>query len=356
VRAYIFVILLLLAIFAAIGGYLYQRFSAFANIDFSPPPVTIAASIAITDNWDTHLDTVGTIKAVHGVELTSETSGEITAIHFDSGQNVNTGQLLLVLNDEIEQASKQNQIASLDLAEILFKRDSQLIAQKSIPQTQFDRSRADLARAQAQLAETEARLSNKRIEAPFAGTMGIRRVNVGDYLAPGTLIATLQDVAELEIDFTLPAQQAPRLKPGQEVRAKVNAFPGRRFKATITAIDSRVDPGTRNILVRAKLSDAEGLVPGMFATLQVDLNRTEPVVTVPETALTYSLQGNTIYIIAATEDGGLTAEAKIVKVGAVRDGRISIISGVSAGERVATAGQNKLYRGVRILVDESIDL
>ena len=355
-KAYVFAIVLLLVIFGSVGGYLYQRFSAFASMDFTPPPVTIAASIAKLEAWDETLNAVGSIQAVRGVELTSETSGEITDIRFDSGDQVAAGQLLLVLNNMVEQASRENQIASLDLARILFERDQILIAQKSIPQTQYDRSRADLERARAQLAETEARLANKRIEAPFAGTMGIRRVDVGDYLAPGTVIATLQDHSELEIDFTVPARYTPRLRAGLSVAVRIDAYPGRTFSAVVTAIDSRVDPTTRNVLLRARLKEVAGLVPGMFAVLEVDLGEKQPVITIPETAMTYALQGNTVFVIEPTEDGQLTATAKVVRAGNVRDGRIAVVEGLEAGDQVVSVGQNKLYRGVRVVIDASVAL
>lgn len=355
-KAYVFVIVLLLAIFGSIGGYLYQRFSAFASMDFSPPPVTIAASTAQQEIWDETLSAVGTIQAVRGVELTSETSGEITEILFDSGDRVTAGQLLVVLNDEVEQASRQNQIASLDLAKILFERDRALIEQQSIPQTQYDRSRADLERARAQLSETQARLANKRIEAPFAGSMGIRRVDIGDYLSPGTVIATLQDHSELEIDFTVPARYAPKLKAGLSVAVRVDAFPDKSFSAVVSAVDARIDPNTRNVLLRAQLEEVDGLLPGMFAVLEVDLGERQQVVTIPETAMTYALQGNTVYVIEETEDGGLTAVASIVRAGKVRDGKVAVLEGINAGDRVVSVGQNKLYRGVRVLIDEEVML
>lgn len=355
-KAYLFVIGLLILIFGAIGGYLYQKFSALAAMDFSPPPVTIAASMAQRESWGERLNAVGTIQAVRGVELTSETSGEITQILFDSGDSVEAGQLLLVLNDEVEQASRQNQIASLDLAEILFDRDRALIEQKSIPQSQYDRSRADLERARAQLAETEARLANKRIEAPFSGTIGIRRVDPGDYVSPGTAIATLQDHSELEIDFTVPARYAPKLKAGLEIDVTVDAFPGRAFEASVVAVDSKIDPATRNILLRAKLENSGGLVPGMFATLEVDLGVRTDVVTIPETAMTYALQGNTVFVIEDTEDGDKTAVARVVQSGTVRNGKVSVLSGLEAGEQVVSVGQNKLFRGVRVLIDEAVTL
>lgn len=355
-RAYAVTIVLLLVIFGAIGGYLYQRFSALASMDFSPPPVTIAASIATPQEWKEVLNAVGTIQAVRGVELTSETSGEVTGLHFDSGDAVITGDILVVLNDEIEQAARRNQIASLELARILFERDNTLIKQKSIPQSQFDQSKADLQRARAQLAETEARLANKKIAAPFSGTMGIRNIDIGDYVSPGTVIANLQDHSELEIDFTVPARYAPRLSSGLDASVTVDAWPGKVFTAKITAIDSRIDPGTRNILLRAALGKSEGLLPGMFATLEIDLGETMQVITVPETAMTYALQGDTVYVIEETEDGGLTATARIVDTGTVRNGQVAISRGISAGDRIVSVGQNKLYRGVKIVIDESVNL
>jgi len=356
VKAYVAVIALLLVIFGSIGGYLYKRFSAFANMDFTPPPVTIAASIAVEETWDETLNAVGTIQAVRGVELTSETSGEITQILFDSGDGVTANQLLLVLNDEIEQASRANQKAGLELAQILFARDRALVEQKSIPQTQYDRSRADLERARAQLAETEARLANKNIQAPFGGTIGIRRVDVGDYLSPGTVIATLQDHTELEIDFTVPARYAPKLRPGLGVMVRVDAYPERVFKATVKAVDSRIDPNTRNVLLRAALEQADGLLPGMFAVLEVDLGDQQRVITIPETAMTYALQGNTVYVVEQIQDGELTATAKVVRAGKVRGGRVAVLAGINAGDRVVSVGQNKLYRGVRVVVDEKVTL
>lgn len=355
-KAYIVVVVLLLVIFGAIGGYLYQRFSAFASMDFSPPPVTIAASTASLESWDQVLNAIGTIRSVRGIELTSEGSGEIIDIRFESGATVEQGDVLVVLNDEVERASRQNQIATLELAEILFQRDKQLIEQKSIPQTQYDRSRADLERARAQLAETDARLSNKSIEAPFSGVIGIRQVDVGDYLSPGTVIATLQDHSQLEVDFTVPARHAAKLKAGLNVSARIDAFPDKVFDATVTAVDARIDPGTRNLLLRAEMAPSEGLLPGMFAVLELDLGDTLDVVTIPETAMTYALQGNTVYVLETRDDGSMTAVARVVKAGAVRDGKVAVLSGIEAGDQVVSVGQNKLYRGVSVLIDEAVVL
>ncbi len=355
-RGYLSVIAILLAIFGSIAVYLYIQFSAMQNADFTPPPVTIAAGVARQEARKSYLDAVGTIKAIRGIDLTSESNGEITALHFDSGDEVEAGQLLLVLNDEVEQASRLNQIASRKLAEVLFERDRRLMAQNSIAKSDYDRSRADLERARAQLAETEARLKNKRIHAPFGGLLGIRRVELGDYLSPGTIIATLQDRTALEIDFSVPARFSPQLRIGQQIEFSIKAFPDQTFDAKLAAIDARVDPGTRSLLVRARVVEPGGLIPGMFAGLRIDLGHDQSVVTVPETAVTYSLQGNVVFVLEPADGDELTAAARIVTVGGVRDGRTAVLDGLNAGERIVTAGQNKLYRGVRVLVDESVQL
>jgi membrane fusion protein (multidrug efflux system) len=355
VRAYVYAVLLLLAIFGGIAGYLYLRFSALANMDFTPPPITVAAAQAEGAQWSQYIDAVGTVAATRGVQLTSESSGEVTAINVESGQEVNKGQALVQLNNDVEQASRRNQTANLELAEILYERDAKLVEQKSIPQSQYDRSRADLQGARAQLSETEARIRNKRIDAPFSGTMGILQVDVGDYVSPGTLIASLQDLSELEIDFTVPSQAAPLLRPGLSMEVSVSAYPERRFQAHIVAIDTRIDPGTRNMLVRAKLDPDSELLPGMFAQLRIDQARNTQVVVVPETAVSYSLHGNVVYVVKPGTDGeGLTAESVAVKVGQVRDGQVAILEGVEVGTTVVVSGQNKLYRGASVIVDNRV--
>ena len=281
-KAYLYVMVLLAAIFGAIGAYLYQRFSTLAAMDFSPSPVTIAASTARLESRTSTLNAVGSITAVRGIELTSETSGEVTQIAFESGERVSKGQLLVVLNDEVEIAGRRSQVAGLELAEILFDRDSKLLEQKSISQSRYDQSRLDLERAHAQLAETEARLANKRIEAPFSGVTGIALIDVGDYVEPGDAIVNLQDHSELEINFTAPARQAPRLKAGLAVTVSVDTYLDREFTARVTAVDAKIDPATRNVLVQARLDEVAGLLPGMFATLEVNLDEQQMLVTIPE--------------------------------------------------------------------------
>ncbi len=353
-RAYLFVAILLLTILGSIGSYQYLRISRLASQDFTPPPVTVAADRARLESWTRYLEAIGTIKAARGVELTAETSGEITRINFRSGDRVELGQELVVLNDEVEQATRQSRVAGLHLARLLYDRDQALFERKSLSEASVDRSLAALAQAEAQLDEIDARLRNKRIVAPFTGTIGIRRVDVGDYLAPGTPIATLQDLGELEIDFALPAQHLHQVQPGQRIELAVAALPEQEFSATLQALDSRVDPDTMNLMARARIEGGDGLLPGMFATLKVVLGQSEDTVTVPETAITYSLQGSTIFVLTAADDQLLRALPRVVQTGEVRAGRAAILGGLAAGERVVTAGQNKLYRGARVRIDSTV--
>jgi len=352
-RAYLIVALFLLLIFGGIFGYRYKQSADRAGMAFTPPPITVAATMARTETWPSQLEAVGTIKATRGVELSAETSGEIIAIAVSSGAEVRARQLLLTLNDSVEQASRKRQEANLKLARLLYKRDASLVKQKSIPQSQYDRSQADLDSAIAQLAETEARLDNKRIVAPFAGTVGIIKVKVGDYIESGTPITSLQDLSELEIDFPVPARHFPQLRKGLSIAVHTAAFPDREFRATLQALDARVDAGTRNLLLRATMDDSDGLLPGMFARLIVDLDKPVTVVTVPETAVSYSLHGNTIYAVQES-DGELRVQPRVVQTGDTRGGRIAIIDGLNGGERVVSAGQNKLRRDARVIIDESV--
>ncbi len=350
-RAYLTVAALLLLIFGSIAGYLYNKFSALAAQDFSPPPVTIAATVARSETWPSELEAVGTLRAARGVNLASETSGEITAISVESGQQVEAGQLLLTLNDSVEQAARKRAEANLVLAQQLYERDARLIRQKSIPQSQYDRALADLDAATASLAEIEAQLDNKRIFAPFAGTLGIIRVKAGDYIESGTAITTLQDLSTLEVDFSVPERYFPKLRAGLPVSLRSSAS-DRVYAGRLTAIDAAVDTGTRNLALRATLDDSAGLLPGMFARITIDLQDPREVVTIPEIAVTYSLHGDTVWLV---EESGtdLVVDAQVVQTGQVRDGRIAVTAGLESGQRVVSVGQNKLHRGAKVVLEET---
>ena len=260
--------------------------------------------------------------------------------------NAVTSPLLITLNDKIEQASRESQIASLELARLLFERDQQLVKQKSIPQSQYDRSRADLDSATAQLAETEARLDNKRVVAPFSGTLGIIRAKLGDYIESGDSITTLQDLSELEIDFSVPARHAPRLKPGLAVTVTTTAFPGEVLAGTIDVIEPQLDPLTRNVNVVALVDNPDELMrPGMSATIEVVLQKRAEALTVPSDAV--FVEGGQAYVYVIKPDSLVTRAP--VTLGTRLAGVVEVTEGVREGDSVVKAGHQKLYEGAKVM-------
>lgn len=215
------------------------------------PPITVAAALAEQRQWQQRLPAVGSLKALQGVELSLEVEGIVKALYFDSGQTVKAGQLLLRLNDDQETALLGTAVADLGLAKVDFGRGRQLVGDSAISRGEYDRLNAQYQRNQAVVEQLKASKNKKSISAPFSGTLGIRQVDVGDYLAPGTVIATLQDTSGLYVDFNVPEQALPRLSLGQQVLVQVAAYPDQTFPARLSAINPKVDETTRNLLVRA---------------------------------------------------------------------------------------------------------
>ncbi|MDB5979665.1 MAG: mexA [Pseudomonas sp.] len=359
-----------LLVVLCLGGYkafaIYHQIQGFSA---PKPPVSVGVATAREHPWQSLLPAIGSLKALQGVDLSLEIAGTVKSIQFESGQKVKAGQLLLQLDSDVEKALLGTAEADLGLAKIEHGRGSQLVGDQAISKGDFDRMAAQLKKATATVAQLNAALDKKRILAPFSGTIGIRRVDVGDYLPSGTMIATLQDLSSLYVDFYVPEQALPKLAIGQIAQVKVAAFPTQTFDATISAINPKVEDTTRNVLVRATLPNPEGkLLPGMFANLQVLLPGQQTRVVVPESAITYTLYGNSVYVVVPkkTADGQpekdakgepqLTAERRFVETGERRDGLAVIVKGVQAGEQVVSAGQLKLNAGanVAISVDKTL--
>lgn len=370
-RRMLIMLAVVLLIVLILGGY--KGFSIYRQIQvFSAPkpPISVAAALASERSWQERLPAVGSLKALQGVELSLEIAGTVRALHFTSGQQVKAGQLLLQLDSGEETALLGTAQADLGLAKVDFARASQLVGIQAISRGEYDRLRAQLQRNQAVVDQLKASLAKKSINAPFSGTIGIRQVDIGDYLASGTVIATLQDLSSLYVDFNVAEQALPRLSLGQQVQVEVAAYPGQRFPATLSAINPKVEESTRNLLVRATLANPDGkLLPGMFASLQVLLPDPKPQVVVPESAVTYTLYGNSVYVVAPKkdEDGQplpdhqdhpqLMADRRTVETGERRDGLVVIHKGLKPGEQVVTAGQLKLTQGaaIRISPDKALE-
>ncbi|MBM7061651.1 efflux RND transporter periplasmic adaptor subunit [Pseudomonas sp. UL073] len=344
----------------------YKAFSIREQIkQFSAPqpPISVSAAIAEQRQWQERLPGIGTLKASQGVDLTVEVTGTVRDVLFRSGEHVAANQPLIQMDAAVEQASLESAEAELNLARVEFERGRSLISRQMISKSDFDRLASQLQQNSGRVAQLKALLGKKRILAPFAGTIGIRQVDVGDYLASGTIIATLQDLSLLYLDFFLPEQAVPKLQVGQRVQLGVAAFPGESFLGEIAAINPKVDENTRNVQVRATLPNpGEKLLPGMFANLNVLLPNSEARVVVPETAVTFSLYGNSIYVVEAekNDDGSakqddqgqprLVVQRVFVETGERRDGEVVVLKGLTAGQQVVTTGQLKLDNGAHVSI------
>ncbi|MGR9051468.1 MAG: efflux RND transporter periplasmic adaptor subunit [Gammaproteobacteria bacterium] len=328
-----------------------QMQKAMSNIQ-PPPPAVVAVTEVRQDEWLTTLPAVGNIVAVFGVDVTNEIAGLVKNIHFDSGQHVEKGQLLLELDTETDLSELDGLIAKRRLAEIEFERSNKLITGKFISVSDFDRNRALLDEADASVRTKRSVIAKKGIRAPFSGHLGIRRVDVGQYLMPGSAIVTLQRLAPIHVDFTVPERHLEALSAGQAIKVTVQAYHEKVFLGRVTAISPLLDRHTRSVKIRATLENSERqLRPGMFANVELLSEKPKPVLTLPDTAISYNPYGDFVFVVEKT-DQRLTVQSRQVETGVTRNGRVEIVKGLSRGERVVSAGQIKLRNGVQITIED----
>jgi len=325
----------------------------FANN--KPPPATVSVAEAKSEVVPNLMTAVGDLAAVHQVNVTPDVSGRVTDILFTAGASVKAGSPLVQLFDGPEQGDLANFKAQATGASLALDRAKQLAARQFGPQATVDAAQATFDQANAGIAKTEAIISQKLVRAPFDGELGVRHVEVGQYLTAGTQIVTLTDLSVLYANFTVPEKGSAALQVGQTVRIGVDAYPGRTFEGKITAIEPQIAADTRNIRVQATLNNPEHILkPGMFATITVVLPDKPPVITVPETAVDYTLYGDAVFLITEKkEDDGktsLTAVRTFVRAGKRVDGRAEILSGLKAGDRVVAVGQLKLQSGAAVTI------
>lgn len=354
------VVLVVLALGAYKGYTIYQQIQMFSA---PAPAISVSASTVAERPWQQRIPAIGTLRAFQGVDLTVEVSGIVQSVLFNSGEQVKQDQPLVQMSSDVETANLATAKADLDLARVEFARGKKLVAQQNLSKSEYDRLAAENAKASASVKQLEALLAKKRILAPFSGTIGIRQVDVGDFLSSGTYIATLQDISQLYLDFFLPEQDVPKIALGQTISFSVAAYPQQNFTATISAINPKVEDSTRNVQVRATLENPDNkLLPGMFANLQLLLPDNSAQKVIPETAITYTLYGNSVYVIAEKkdeqgnvvkeEDGQpqLVAQRRVVETGERRDGQVVILKGLQTGERVVTSGQLKLDNDAHVKI------
>ena len=340
-------------------------------ISKAPPPVqTVAVSEAATDQWTPRLPAIGTFRAVAGVDIAPQVAGVIRAINFESGQDVEKGALLVQIDDAIEQADLAANVAALKNAELSLERQRQLVTGGSTTKAQLDQAQAARDQGQAAVDRVKAQIGLKALTAPFAGRIGLRRADIGQYVSPGTGIASLQQLDPIYVDFPVPEQTIAELATGQVVEVSVDAWPDQPFMGKVISLDARVSAETRNLVVRAEVRNPEKVLrPGMFANVGVLAGDVRKVVTLPRTAVSYSLYGDAVFVLAPNPppagsaqaaptpgDQTFRAERRFVRTGEARGDRISILEGVKPGERVISEGQIKLAANALVRVDPNAGL
>jgi membrane fusion protein, multidrug efflux system len=358
-------LIMLIAVAVVFGGIFgFQAFKATMIKKFmaqmSSPPQTISTSKAGYEDWEQRIEAVGSLRAVKGADLSLEVAGVVDALSFNSGDDVEAGALLLKLRAEDDIAKLQSLEAQAELSQINYDRDQKQLKILAVSQATLDSDAANLKNAKAQVAQQQAMVDKKYLRAPFAGHLGIRAVDVGQFLAAGTTIVTLQALDPIFLDFFVPQQAVAQVRLDQQVSVMVDAFPKQTFAGKISAINPKVDAATRNVQVRATLQNADRrLLPGMYATVAITVGAPERRITLPQTAITYSPYGDSVYVV---DDKGADAAGKpqlvarqtFVTIGPTRGDQVAVLNGVKDGEQVVVAGQIKLHNGSTVMINNSI--
>ncbi|MDR2861543.1 MAG: efflux RND transporter periplasmic adaptor subunit [Syntrophobacterales bacterium] len=326
------------------------------------PPQTVSVAQAEIKEWQPQIDAVGSLKASRGADLTSEVTGVVSKIHFQSGSIAKAGKLLIEIDSQADMARLQVLKAALELAKKTYARNQEQFKEHAVSQATLDANLADLKSTEAQVAEQQAILNKKNIRAPFDGRLGIRHVSPGQYLSPGVKIVTIQALDTIFFDFTLPQQDIGNIRKGQAITVKVDAFPEQTFNGVISAIEPKIEEKTRNVGVRASMENAQQkLLPGMFATARIATGKPQKHITVPQTAIVFNPYGNVVFIVGESEEQkdaegkpALTVMQRLVKTGAARGNEISVLEGLQDGDTIVTSGQIKLQNGTRININNDI--
>ncbi|MGH7104859.1 MAG: efflux RND transporter periplasmic adaptor subunit [Acetobacteraceae bacterium] len=358
-------IVMLIAVGVVLGGIVgFQSFKAHiitrVMASLANPPQTVSAIKADYQGWKPALSAVGTLTAEQGAELSLQLPGIVSTIAFKSGQDVQKGAVLLRLRDDEDAARLRALQATANLARITYERDRKLAPGRVISQATLDTDAANFENAEAQVATQRALLDQKVLRAPFSGHLGIRAVDLGQYLPAGTTVVGLQALDHLFADFYLPQQDLARLRVGQPVTATIDAWPDRHFPGRIVAINPKVDPNSRNVLVRAELANPDHtLLPGMFARISIGTGEEEQRITLPATAISYNSYGDSVFVVVPGKEQAKgqpqhIAEQKFVDLGPSRGDQVSVLKGVAQGDLVVTAGQMKLHNGSPVMVNNTV--
>jgi len=360
--------LVIVVVIVGVVFFLIFGFGAFCNVMIGKflatlpfQPQTVATIKAPSTAWQPSMNAVGSLVAINGADISAEVAGIVDTIKFQSGDNVPAGALLVTLRPNNDNAVLAQLQATADLDRVNYQRDVKQLKADAVSQATVDSDQAALQSAVAQVEAQQALMAEKQIKAPFAGTLGIRQVDVGQYLAAGTEIVTLQQLNPLFVDFYVPQQALAQISVGQKISVEIDAFPGQEFPGTISAINSEIDAATRTVQVRATLSNDKLILrPGMFATVNIPVGQAQQLITLPQAAITYNPYGDTVYTVApgTGADGKqeLIAKQQFVQIGDTRGDQVAVLKGLAAGDEVVTAGQLKLRNGVSVIVNNDVQV
>ncbi|MFP4559871.1 MAG: efflux RND transporter periplasmic adaptor subunit [Thiohalorhabdus sp.] len=359
IKRMILMVLALAVVFGGIFGWKYYQGMLMQQMMASKeePPVTVTTAEAEAETWQPELKAVASLRAESGVAVSPELDGRVAEIPFESGQEVDEGDLLVAQSTATEEAELERLRARRELAEARLRRQRRLVEQDQTSQEAVDEAAAELKTLEAQIQGQREAIAKKHIRAPFAGVLGIRNVDRGQFVSPGQDLVTIQALEPLHADFDLPQQSLGRVRVGMPVRLTVDTFPDRTFEGEVTAIEPEVAQETRNFAVRATLPNEDrSLRPGMFAQAAVQLPEQGDVVTLPQTAVSTDPYGESVFVVEEAEDEEepSTVTKRFVRTGERRGDQVAIEEGVESGETVVTSGQLKLEEGARIQVDNSV--
>ena len=360
-------IVMLTVTFAIVAGLGFVKVKQVQNMiaqgaAYQPPPEAVTTIVATQEQWPSTLTAIGTVAAVRGVTVSADLPGVVDRIAFESGQAVHEGDVLAILDTRQERAPLAAAEAQRDLSQVNFGRIQGLLDERVVSRAEFDQATANERQARARVGEISAAIERKTIRAPFSGVLGIRHVNLGQYLSAGDALVTLQSLNPIYVNFGVPQQAMTDARTGRIVRITTDDRPrpaGIVLQGRITAIDSVVDESTRNVQAQATVANGDGrLRPGMFVQTEVVVGASAPLISLPASAISYAPYGNSVFVVSDLKDPSgkvyRGVRQQFVKVGASRGDQIAIESGVKAGEEVVTSGVFKLRNGAAVLVNNKV--
>jgi membrane fusion protein, multidrug efflux system len=357
-------ILMLLVVAAILSGLGFEKYrqvetAIAAGASFQPPPTAVTTVVAQRATWPSTLSVIGTAEAIQGVTVSADLPGTIDKIHFESGQWVHEGDILVELDTRQERAQLANLEAQRDLARINYDRAQQLVKAGVISRSDYDNATSQQKATEAQVGDIRAAIARKTIHAPFSGVLGIRQVSLGQYLAAGQAIVSLQSLSPIYVNFGVPQQDTPKVVPGHVLRVTNGDLPGMLFIGRITALDSVINEQTRNIQVQAIVTNkGNKLRPGMFVQVELPLGSPREVVPVPASAINYAPYGDSVFVITAMKDAKgnsyRSVRQQIVKIEGSRGDQVAITSGLNPGDEIVSSGVFRLRNGAPVLVNNTV--